>query len=237
MLDLYREVTEAAPRELALVVTMRLAPPAPFIPAFWHGKPVVAMLACHTGDLSRAAEDLAPIRAAGNPIADLIVQKPYVEQQSMTDPTQPRGMHNYWKSEFLPPLSDELLQTYREQAAGIALPMSQIVLFQLGGALADHDPGATSFGNRDAAYVFFAAGCWPPNMPDAERHRAWARSAWEAIRPYSTGGNYVNAQTADEDETRMKEAYRDNLDRLAKVKAVYDPDNLFRLNRNIRPAA
>jgi FAD/FMN-containing dehydrogenase len=237
VLALYREMTEAGPRELTLAVTMRLAPPAPFIPASWHGLPIVGMIACHTGDLSQAAKDLAPIRALGVPIADLIVRKRYVEQQSMFDASQPNGMHNYWKSEFLPGLSDEFLQTYRQHAARIASPMSQAILFQLGGALAEHDPRATPFGNRDAGHVFFAAGCWPPGTPDAETHRSWARSAWEAIRPYSTGGSYINVQTTDEDETRMRGAYGDNLDRLAKVKATYDPDNLFRVNRNIPPAA
>ncbi|MEX2552150.1 MAG: FAD-binding oxidoreductase [Actinomycetota bacterium] len=237
VVKLYRQVAEAAPRELTLAVTMRLAPPAPFIPERWHGRPVVAMLVCHSGDPDHAANDLAPIKALGTPIADFIVRKGYAEQQSMTDRTQPKGMHNYWKSEFLPRLSNELLETYRHEAAGILSPMSQAILFQLGGALADQDAGATSFGNRDAEHIFFAAGCWPPDTLDAEMNRAWARSAWEAIRPYSTGGNYVNVQTADEDEDRMKEAYRDNLDRLANVKAAYDPDNLFRVNRNIPPAA
>jgi FAD/FMN-containing dehydrogenase len=115
--------------------------------------------------------------------------------------------------------------------------MSQAIVFQLGGALADRDPCATSFGNRDAAHIFFAASAWRPDAPDPERHRAWARSAWEAIRPFSTGGNYINLQTVDEDDTRMRAAYRDNLGRLARVKAAYDPDNLFRVNRNIAPAA
>ena len=236
VLALYRELAEAAPRELTLAVMIRLAPAAPFLPERWHGKPIVAVIACHTGDPSRAADDLAPLRALRRPIADVIRLKPYVEQQSMFDATQPKGMHNYWKSEFLPRLSDELLETYRQQGAGMASPMSQLVIFQLGGALADHDATATSFGNRDADSFFAAAGCWPPGTPDYENDRGWARSAWEAIRPYSTGGNYINVQTADDDDTRLREAYRDSLERLATVKAAYDPDNLFRVNRNIAPA-
>ena len=236
VLALYRELAEAAPRELTLAVMIRLAPAAPFLPERWHGKPLVAVIACHTGDPSRAADDLAPLRALHRPIADVIRLKPYVEQQSMFDATQPKGMHNYLKSEFLPRLSDELLETYRQQGAGMASPMSQLVIFQLGGALADHDATATSFGNRDADSFFAAAGCWPPGTPDYENDRGWARSAWEAIRPYSTGGNYINVQTADDDDTRLREAYRDSLERLATVKAAYDPDNLFRVNRNIAPA-
>ena len=231
----YRQVTESAPRELTLVLTMRLAPPAPFIAPEWHGKPIVGIAACHSGDPERAADDLAPIRAADGCIADQIVPKTYVQQQCMLDPTQPKGMHYYWKSEFVSRLADDLLDRFREQAAAIESPMSQMVLFQLGGAVGDVAPGTTAFGNRDAAYVLNAAGAWPPDTPDATRLREWVRTAWEAIRPYSTGGNYVNFQTADEDEGRTKEAYRDTLDRLASVKAAYDPDNLFRVNRNIRP--
>ncbi|MGH2721599.1 MAG: FAD-binding protein [Actinomycetota bacterium] len=231
----YREVSEAAPRELTLAVTIRLAPPAPFIPERWHGRPVIGILACHTGNTDQAAKDLAPIRALGNPVADVIVRKRYVEQQAMLDATQPKGLHYYWKSEFLPGLSDQMLETYRQRAAAVASPMSQAVIFQLGGALADQDPRATSFGNRDASYIFFAQGSWPATSPDADHHLAWVRTAWESIRPYSTGGNYVNVQTFDEDDSRVEEAYRDNLEQLASVKSAYDPDNLFRVNRNIRP--
>jgi FAD/FMN-containing dehydrogenase len=115
--------------------------------------------------------------------------------------------------------------------------MSMLWILQLGGALSDHDAIDTSFGNRDADAIVAAAGCWDPDVPAHERDGAWARSAWEALRPYSTGGNYVNIQTADDDDdTRLREAYRDSLDRLAKIKATYDPHNLFRVNRNIAPA-
>ncbi len=154
----------------------------------------------------------------------------------MLDATQPDGLHNYWKSEFLPSVSNDVLASFCEQAAQIASPFSQAILFQLGGAVADHPAEAAAFANRDAAHIFFAAGCWRPGDQRAGSHKEWARAAWDAIRPYSTGGNYVNVQTADEDDLRMKEAYRDHLDRLAIVKTTYDPDNLFRVNRNISPA-
>jgi FAD/FMN-containing dehydrogenase len=234
--QLYREAADAAPRELTLALMMRLAPPAPFVPDSMHGKPVIALFACHTGDPRQAEKDLAPIRECGKPIADLIVAKRYVEQQSMFDATQPNGLHQYWKSEFLPGLSGDLLETYRRHATEMTSPMSQAIIFALGGAVAENDAAATSFANRDAAYVFFAAGTWSPDSAEAEVHRGWARSAWEAVVPYSTGGNYINVQTVDEDETRLRGAYRDNLEHLARVKAAYDPDNLFRVNRNIAPA-
>jgi FAD/FMN-containing dehydrogenase len=235
VLELYRGLAGAAPRELTLAVMIRLALAAPFLPERWHGKPVVAIIACHTGDAERAADDLAPLRGFGRPIVDAVRRKPYVEQQSMFDATQPKGLHNYWKSEFLPRLSGDLLDTFRRSGTGVTSPMSQLVIFQLGGALADIDADAAAFGNRDADAFFAAAGCWPPGAA-AESDREWARTAWEAIRPYSTGGNYVNVQTADDDDTRLHAAYRGSLDRLAAVKAAYDPGNLFRVNRNIAPA-
>ncbi|HEX2111754.1 MAG TPA: FAD-binding oxidoreductase [Gaiellaceae bacterium] len=236
VLPAYREAAEAAPRELALGAVIRFAPALPQISERWHGKPVVLVVACHTGAPSRASRDLAPLRALGHPIADLIRKKPYVEQQSMFDATQPKGMHNYWKSEFLPRLSGELLETFRAQGAGMASPMSMLWILQLGGALADHDAMSTPFGNRDADAIVAAAGCWDPGVPDHQSDHAWARSAWEALNPYSTGGNYINLQTAD-DDARLRAAYRDSLERLAQVKATYDPDNVFRVNRNIAPAA
>jgi FAD/FMN-containing dehydrogenase len=215
---------------------VRLAPAAPFVPERWHGKPIVVVIACHTGDPSRAARDVARLRTFGRPIVDLIAQKPYVEQQSMFDGSQPGGMHQEWRAEFLSRLSAEVLETFRQQGAGMRSPMSQLMIFQLGGALADRDATATSFGNRDADAFFASAGCWPPAAPEHENDHAWARSAWEAIRPYSTGGNYVNAQAADDDDARLRAAYRESFERLAALKAVYDPDNLFRVNRNIPPA-
>lgn len=235
VLGLYKEMTASAPRELTQVITMRLAPPAPFIPEQWHGKPMVAMIVCHTGDLDQAARDLAPIKGFGKPIADQIVTKTYAEQQSMLDPTQPKGAHYYWKTEFLPRLSDDFLETVRTTAAEIESPMSQVFAFHLEGAVNEHAEDDGAVGNRDAAFVTGAAGAWPSNHPDGERHHAWARDTWERIRPFSTGGNYINFQTADDDVTRIEDSYRGNYERLRRIKTEYDPENLFRVNRNLTP--
>jgi FAD/FMN-containing dehydrogenase len=234
VLGLYREITEAAPRELTLALSMRIAPAAPFIPERVRGTPVIAVQVCHTGDLARAGRDLAPLRAI-EAVADGVVQKPYVEQQLVLGAPQPNGFNQYWKSEFLSTLQDTFLSKFTQQAGRITSPLSQVILFQLGGAVADREAAATAFGNRDAAYVFLAAGCWPPEDSDAERHLSWARSTWNALAPFSTGGNYVNAHTGDEDESRVRAAYRDSLDRLVAVKAAYDPGNLFRANRTLSP--
>jgi hypothetical protein len=228
-------MTAIAPPELTLVVTMRLAPPAPFIPEAWHGKPMVAMVACHTGDPEQGARDLARIKGFGKPIADQIVPKTYVEQQSLLDATQPKGAHYYWKTEFIPGLSDDYLHTFRAVAEQIESPMSQIFAFHLEGAINEHAEDDGAVGNRDAAFVTGAAGAWPSNDPNGDKHQTWARAAWEGIRPFSTGGNYINFQTMDDDTARIEDSYRGNYERLRRVKAEYDPENLFRVNRNLTP--
>ena len=99
MLATYRDLTESAPRELTAAVTVRLAPPAPFLPEEWHGKPIIGLLVCHSG--ADVEGDLAPVRALGDPIADLVTEKPYTDQQSMLDAMEPKGHRYYWKTEYL----------------------------------------------------------------------------------------------------------------------------------------
>ncbi len=235
VLALYRELSEAAPRQLTLHLLMQLAPAAPFIPESWQGRPIISVIACHTGDADDADKALAPLRAFRTPIADTIRRTPYVEHQTTFDAGQPDGLHQYWKSEFVARLSGGFLAVLRQQAVAITSPGCQLWLVQLGGAVGDRGDDATPFANRDAEYICMAASSWPADAAHGLRRREWARSAWEAVRPYSGGGNYVNVQTADEDDKRMREAYGPNLARLAEVKARYDPDNLFRVNRNIAP--
>ena len=235
VLKTYRKVTEAAPRELSVALAMRVAPEAEVIPERLRGRPVIGILACHTGDETQAMRDLAPFREI-NAAVDMIRRKPYVDQQFVLGFPQPPGLHQYWKSEFLSRLPDEFLDAYRRQAEAITSPMSQLIVFQLGGAIGDRDSRATAMANREARYIFFAAGTWRPDDPAGETHLAWVRSTWEALTPYSSGGNYVNAQDADEGEGRTQAAYREGYERLRQVKVTYDPDNFFRLNRNILPA-
>jgi FAD/FMN-containing dehydrogenase len=234
VLATYRDLTEMAPRELTAAAVVRLAPPAPFVPEQWHGKPIAAIVVCHSGVDAEA--DLTAVRALGDPIVDVIAEKPYTAQQSMLDANEPKGAHRYWKTEFLPGLSSEYLDAFREGAMKLTSPLSQSIIFHLGGALNGRDDDDGAVGNRDARYVSGFAGTWPPGMP-AEPHVAWVRAAWERIRPFSTGGNYVNFQVAEDDAARTAAAYGQNYARLQRVKAAYDPDNLFRVNRNIPPAA
>lgn len=236
VLPFVRDFMAKSSRELTCAVTLRRAPPAPFIPPAFHGKPIIGVVCCHSGELEKARAELKPLKAFGRPIADLVVEKSYVEQQRMLDATQPRGLAYYWKSEYLPGLGDRLLEAARARAEVNPSPLSQLVLFQLGGALKERPMDEGAVGNRDAAFVAGIQGCWPVGDPIGERCLSWVRGTWEALRPFSTGGVYVNFQTADEGEDRVRAAYGSNYPRLAAVKKQYDPDNLFHINRNIAPA-
>jgi FAD/FMN-containing dehydrogenase len=234
VLAAYRELTESAPRELTAAVTVRLAPPAPFLPREWHSRPITGMILCHSS--ANAEADLTAVRALGDPIVDLVTPKPYAAMQSMLNAMEPKGLHRYWKTEFLPHLSSEFLDTFRSSALQVTSPLSQSLVFHLAGALNDHKDDDGAVGNRDARYIGGFSGTWPPGAP-SDPHVAWARESWERIRPFSTGGNYVNFQLAEDDTSRTAAAYGSNYQRLQRVKAEYDPDNLFRVNRNIPPAA
>jgi FAD/FMN-containing dehydrogenase len=233
VLDAFRRVTESAPRELTLVAIRRNAPPAPWLPESAHGTPIVMIVACHSGDPDQAAADLEPITSLGEPLANVVQVKDYVAQQMMLDATQPKGMQYYWKSEFMPGLSDELIATYQRQFEGLTAPANQIVLFQLAGALNEHPEDDGAVGNRDAAFACVIQSMTTLDSPALESNRSWVRDAWQELKQFSTGGNYINFQTEDEPDERTRESFRSNFDRLRTVKARYDPSNLFRVNRNI----
>ncbi len=232
----YQRLTAEAPRELTVFLLLRRAPAAPFVPPEWHGKHICAMAVCYSGDPADADEALAPIRALGEPIIDLLKAQPYTQIQSYLDATQPKGNHYYWKTEFASELSDDLISTMERLTLDCPIPGAQVVVAHIGGALNDRDADDGVVGNRDATFVIGAAGMWEPDEVEGAVFRQWVRDAWTEFRPYSTGGNYINFQTMDEDEARVQATYGANFDRLREVKARYDPENVFRSNRNVRPS-
>ncbi|HEX9411713.1 MAG TPA: FAD-binding oxidoreductase, partial [Actinomycetota bacterium] len=195
VLAAYQDLTESAPRELTAMAVLRLAPPAPFVPEEWHGRPIAAIQVCHSG--GDADADLAALHALGEPILDVIAEKPYTAQQSMLNALEPKGFHRYWKSEFLPGLSDGFLDAFVEHALRVRSPLSQSIIFHFAGALNEHEEDDGAVGNRDARFVSGFNGTWPPDAP-GDPHVTWVREAWQAIRPFSTGGNYVNFQVAED---------------------------------------
>jgi hypothetical protein len=193
------------------------------------------MAVCYSGDRAQAAAALAPVHALGRPLFDLIRERPYVEVQSYLDETEPRGVPHYWKTEYLGELSDGLLSTLEELAAESEHPETEIGVLHIGGALNERAEDDGAVGNRDACYAVGAKAMWAPDDARPERFPSWVRSAWERLRPFSTGRTYINFQAADEGEERVRAAYGANYDRLVEVKTAFDPDNLFRSNRNVPP--
>lgn len=233
ILRAYRTITSEAPRELAVWLVIIDAPPAPFVPEEWHGQRICGMAVCYSGDLDETDEALAPIRALRDPVVDLLLEQPYVQVQSYLDETEPKGFHYYWKTEYAAELSDDLLSTVRELAAECPIPGADLGFLHIAGAVNERPEDDGAVGNRDARYVIGANGMWEPDEPDADEFRQWIRAGWERLRPFSTGRTYINFQTADEDDERVRASYGANFERLVGIKEKYDPGNLFRVNRNI----
>jgi FAD/FMN-containing dehydrogenase len=234
VLAMHRDLVASAPPELTCVCTLRIAPPAPWLPPEIHGKPIALIVACHSGSVADGEAAVAPIKAFGTPVGDVLQRRPYTVQQALLDATQPKGRRYYWKSEYLPGLSPELADAVLGHAGRLPSPHSAVILFPVDGALnrlpADHSP----VGNRDARVVLNITAAWDDPADDG-RCIAWARETWQDLRRFSTGGTYINFQTEDEGEDRLRAAYGDNYERLAEVKAKWDPDNLFRMNKNVAP--
>jgi FAD/FMN-containing dehydrogenase len=232
VLEMYRAVVASAPRELTCVAGLRLAPPAPWIAKDVHGKPIVALFVCYSGSLADADRVIAPIKAFGRPVGDILQQRSYVSQQMLLDATQPKGRRYYWKSEYLRAIEPDVTARAIEHAARIVSPHSAILIFPVGGALSERPEDYSAVGNRDASAVLNISSAWEHAKDDAQNIE-WARETWRDMRRFSTGGTYINFLTEDEGDDRTRAAYRTNYERLAQVKAAWDPTNLFRTNKNI----
>jgi FAD/FMN-containing dehydrogenase len=233
VLDAYREFSASAPRELTLVAALRIAPPAPWLPKEIHGKPMAAIFVCYSGKPEDGEALLAPLRRIGSPVADIVTRRPYVQMQSMLDATQPKGRRYYWKSHYLGSMGRDAAQLAAAHAARIASPHSAILIFQIGGALNELPPGHSPAGNRDAEYVLNIAGAWEKPEDDAANIQ-WARETFEAMKPCSTGGTYINFLTQEEGADRIEAAYgRPTLDKLAALKRQWDPHGFFRHTKGL----
>lgn len=234
VLELFRTLSAEAPPELTVVAVLRLAPPAPWLPKEVHGKLIAALFVCYSGPVEEGEKLVAPIKAFGSPVGDVLQKRSYVSQQSILDATQPDGRRYYWKSEYLAGHQPEMLSKFIEHGGRIESPHSGVVLFPLDGALnrlpEDHSP----VGNRETKSVFNITASWDSPGED-KANIDWARNAWEDLRQFSTGGTYLNFLTEEETGDRLHDAFRKNYDRLVDVKTKWDPKNLFRVNKNILP--
>ena len=200
-----------------------------------HGKPIAAIAVCWAGDPAGGRDEVLPLKAFGQPLADTIALKPFIEHQSMLDAGQPFGRRYYWKSDYFAEIGDGLIDAMVEHAERITSPHSAVLLMHLGGAPARIDPARNAVGLRTAPYVLNIQAAWERPQED-HRHLAWARTYWTATRPFSTGSAYINFMTEDEGEARVRAAYGERVyARLRDVKSKLDPGNLFHGAQNIPP--
>jgi FAD/FMN-containing dehydrogenase len=199
------------------------------------GLPVVAMLLGYNGPLDAGERVLAPARAFGSPLADLVGPMPYVARQSMLDSAfATHGVQRYWKSRLAPTLNDDIIDALVDGVRRFPSPMSAIALFWLHGAMTRLAPDATAFSARRPQWDINVIAQWNDDA-GADRHVGWVRELWDHVEPLSSGTAYINHIAGDDRPERIRTSYGSNYDRLVAVKNIYDPNNLFRLNANVKP--
>lgn len=236
VLHWYRDFLPAAPDELCGFFAVVDVPPGPPFPEHLHNQTVCAIVWCYTGPMEQAEQTFAPIRARfGPPAVDLVGELPFPALQAMFDPIYPPGLQWYWKADFFEELSDEAIARHVEHGSRNPTHHSTMHLYPVDGAAARVGRSDTAWSYRNAKWAEVIVGV-SPEPSEADRITTWAREYWEALHPYSAGGAYVNFMM-DEGSERIRATYREHYDRLAAIKAKYDPTNLFRVNQNIAPSS
>jgi FAD/FMN-containing dehydrogenase len=225
VLKFYDTLLKTAPDPLTAAAAILTGP---------DGHKACAIVCAYAGPVEDGQKAVTVIKEFGSPIMDVIGPIPYVGQQSLLEQAMPPGLRNYWKAEFLADLSDGFIDTWVDAYARVSSPMSFQLLFPIHGAAARPAVDATAFPNRGGIHLGIYA-LWNPGEPD-DPNVAWVRDTWRRIQPFAAGGLYVNEIGGDDGRERVQQAYGANYARLARIKAKYDPGNLFRLNANIEPA-
>jgi FAD/FMN-containing dehydrogenase len=234
VLQQYRDFAAQAPDELTVWVVMRQAPPLPFLPQAVHGKEVVVLAFLYAGDPARGETLIEPVRRFGTPVGAHAGVQPYAAWQQAFDPLLAPGARNYWKSHSFTRLDDGVFDVLIDALRTLPSPHCEIFVASLGGAVSRQPADSSAYGQRDAEFIMNVHGRWE-NAAEDERCIGWSRALFKAAAPFASGGVYVNFMSADEDD-RVRAAYGENYERLARVKRQYDPGNFFRSNQNIKPA-
>lgn len=221
----YRDFQTAAADEVSCFALFVNVPPVEPFPEERYGQTALALVACHSGDLDRAADDLAPLTSIGEPMLSVVAPMPYATLQSSFDAGAPEGARYYWKAMYLDEVSDDAIDTLVERVSPLPGPYANVFFEPLGGAVGRVPPTATAFAHRHVRFGLGITAGWDDPDHDATAI-AWVRSLHQVMAPYGNGGVYTNYLDHD-DEDRVGAAYASNLDRLQAVKAVYDPDNVF----------
>jgi FAD/FMN-containing dehydrogenase len=232
-----RDVIGTLPRDVNAVIAGLNAPPAPFVPEQHHFRPGYALLVAGFGSAEEHAAVAARIREALPPLFELVTPIPYVELQQLLDEVSAWGLFGYDKSCYVEGLSDDAIAVITGQLPRKGSPLSVVLFYRLDGAYSQVGDDDTAFsGERSPRYAIFISGlASTPELLAADR--AWVRSFWDALRPHAIGiGSYVNGMTEFE-EDRVRASYgAAKYQRLARIKAEYDPDNVFHRNANIKPS-
>ncbi len=231
----YRALAAKASDDMTVWVVMRKAPPLPFLPPEVHGKEVIVLALCHVGDPATAEKAIASCKAIGKPIGMHVGPAPLAAWQTAFDPLLTPGERNYWKSHDFAGLEDGLIDVLLGAVGRLPSPQCEVFIGQLGGAINRVAADATAYPHRNVQFVMNVHTRWSSPSEDEVCIR-WARALYDAAAPFATGGVYVNFMPEDETQRVSTGAYGPNYDRLARLKAQYDPRNLFRMNQNVAPA-
>jgi hypothetical protein len=235
----WRAYVSEAPDEVTSHCVSITFPANPEMPDAVHDRPCVIVGGVYAGDPDEGMEATKPLRELGTPLFDMSGPTPFTAVQAGFDPLFPRNtLRAYWKSQYLDELSDEAIEVIAAKAQDRPAPMTLVNTFHMGGAIAEVDPEDTAFATREAPFMVTVDGNWTDEVSNDDGV-AWVRSAWEEVTEFGTGDVYLNfTGLADEAPSAgVETAFGRNLQRLAEVKAKYDPENFFRLNNNIEPAS
>jgi FAD/FMN-containing dehydrogenase len=236
VLSAYREFLPAAPRELNGFFAFHTVPPAPPFPEEIHLRKVCGVVWCYVGPESDAHAAMSPLLdAVPAPLMHGVQSMPHAMLQGMFDGLYPPGEEWYWRADFVTEIPDEAVQIHARFAEKMPTMKSTMHMYPIDGAAHDVGAGDTAWSYRNANWGAVFAGV-DPDPANREEISRWSIEYQEALHPYSAGGAYVNMMM-DEGQDRVRASYRGNYDRLAQVKRTYDPENLFRINQNIIPAA
>ncbi len=232
----YRDFLPKAPEDLGAFVGLKTVPPTdPFPKEHWN-KRACAIISAFTGPAAEGEKVMAPLlEALPAPLFNWMGAMPMPAINALFDPFFPKGLQWYWKGDFVKALPDESIDTHIAQAATAPSPFCLMHLYPIDGAVRRVAKTATAWPSRDATWSMVIAGI-DPDPKNADALKTWGRAYWKAVHPFNLEGAYVNFMMDDEADGRVQASYGENYARLAKVKATYDPKNLFRVNQNIKPA-
>jgi FAD/FMN-containing dehydrogenase len=232
----WRDWVAISPDEVSSLVTAWTIPADPHMPAAAHGKEVLIVIGVYAGEVDEGERVMRPLRELGPMVADLSGPIPYRVLQTAFDPFFPKGgVFSYWKAINLNVLSDAAIEVIADAALHRTSAMSMIAVIHFGPVITSVPTCDTAFAGRDARFVVSLDANWH-DREKVEDHKAWSRSSWDRLRPYSTGGVYLNYLGDARNDELVRAAFGANYERLAEVKGKYDPANRFRLNQNIRPS-